>query len=139
MQLKHTFVALAAAGLLSTQAYASEAQIEAAIPSAQPVAAFTDADMQALFGQEDAQKPIQLAALSPQEMKETEGAALWFAPVVFHVGRYAAVRIAHHSAHHTFGSLGRLPHIQFNVWRPGVSGSGGAFRIPLPNTPFFRP
>jgi hypothetical protein len=67
-------LALAAAGLLSTQAYASEAQIEAAIQPAQPDAAFTDADLSALFGQ-NARKPIQSAALSPQEMKETEGAA----------------------------------------------------------------
>jgi hypothetical protein len=72
MQLKHTFVALAAAGLLSTQAYAGEAQIEAAIPPAQPAAAFTEIDMQALFGQDA--EPMQLAALSPQEMRETEGA-----------------------------------------------------------------
>ncbi len=137
MQLKHAVIALAAAGVLSTQAYAAEAQAEAVLQPAQPVAAFTEADMQALF--DNAGQPMQLAALSQQEMRETEGAALWFAPIVFHAGRYAAVRIAHHSAHHTFGSLGRLPHIQFNVWRPGVSGSGGAFRIPLPNTPFFRP
>ncbi len=137
MQLKHSVLALAAAGMLSAQVYASEMQVEAALQPAQPVAAFTDADIGALFEASD--QPMQLAALSGQEMKETDGAALWFAPIVFHAGRYAAVRIAHHSAHHTFGSLGRLPHIQFNAWRPGVSGSGGAFRIPLPNTPFFRP
>jgi len=137
MQLKHTVVALAAAGMLSVQAHAGEMQVEAAIQPAQTVAAFTDADLQALFEASD--KPMQLAALSQQEMRETEGAALWFAPVVFHLGRIAAVKIAHHGAHHTFGSLGRLPHIQINAWRPGVPGSGGVFRIPLPNTPFFRP
>ncbi|MBS3934904.1 MAG: hypothetical protein KGZ43_01920 [Sulfuritalea sp.] len=135
-QFKHAALALAMAGLLSAQAQASEAQVQK-LQAAQPVAAFSQTDIDALFEQAD--KPMQLAALSQQEMKETDGAALWFAPIVFHAGRYAAVRIAHHSAHHTFGSLGRLPHIQFNAWRPGVSGSGGAFRIPLPNTPFFRP
>ena len=36
MQLKHTVVALAAAGLLSVQAHAGEMQVEAAIQPAQP-------------------------------------------------------------------------------------------------------
>lgn len=81
MQLKHVVVALAVAGMLSTQAYASEAQVEAAIQPAQAVAAFTDADLQALFEASD--KPMQLAALSQKEMKETEGA--WW-PVVYRVG-----------------------------------------------------
>jgi len=49
MQLKHTVVALAAAGMLSVQAHAGEMQVEAAIQPAQTVAAFTDADLQALF------------------------------------------------------------------------------------------
>jgi hypothetical protein len=102
-----------------------------------PPEPFSAADMQALFV--PGHEPLRVAVLSPQEMEETKGAFLWFAPIVLHAGRFAAVRIAHHSAHHSFGSLGRLPHIQFNAWRPGVSGSGGAFRIPLPNTPFFRP
>jgi len=76
MQLKHTVVALAAAGLLSVQAHAGEMQVEAAIQPAQTVAAFTDADLQALFEASD--KPMQLAALSQQEMRETEGALLPF-------------------------------------------------------------
>jgi hypothetical protein len=78
MQLKHAVLALAAAGMLSTQAYATEAQVEAAIQPTQP-AAFTEADMAALF--DNAHQPMQLAALSDQEMKETEG-AWWFAPVI---------------------------------------------------------
>jgi RHS repeat-associated protein len=41
-------------------------------------------------------------------------------------------RVAIHGAHHTFGPLGRLAHLQLNWWRVGVKGSGGAFRIPLP-------
>jgi len=41
-------------------------------------------------------------------------------------------RVAIHGAHHTFGPLGRLAHLQLNWWRAGVKGSGGAFRIPLP-------
>jgi hypothetical protein len=43
-----------------------------------------------------------------------------------------ATRVMIHGPHHTFGSLGRLPHFQLNWWRPGVSGSGGAFRVPFP-------
>jgi len=74
MQLKQTVLTLALVGLFATQAHASEMQAEAAVQSAQPVAAFTDADMQALFGASD--KPMQLAALSQQEMVETEGAWL---------------------------------------------------------------
>jgi RHS repeat-associated protein len=42
------------------------------------------------------------------------------------------VRLAIHGPHHTFGRFGRLPHIQLNIWRKGVKGSGRAFRIPLP-------
>ena len=42
------------------------------------------------------------------------------------------IRIAIHDAHHTFGSFGKLPHIQINVWQTGVPGSGWGLRIPLP-------
>jgi len=78
MQLKHTVIALAAAGMLSTQAYASEMQVDAALQPGETVAAFTDADIQAMFEQEAGQ-PMQLAALSQQEMRETEGAWMNFA------------------------------------------------------------
>lgn len=132
--LKTTLLASALSISMAMPVFANEVPVAASIAIPAP---FTAAETQSLFEQ-DAQT-MQLAALSQTEMKETEGAVIWFAPVVFHFGRIAVVRIAHHSAHHTFGSLGRLPHIQFNTWRPGVSGSGGAFRIPLPNTPFFRP
>jgi hypothetical protein len=40
-------------------------------------------------------------------------------------------KIGIHGAHHTFGQLGRLPHLQLNWWRVGVKGSGRAFRIPF--------
>ncbi len=70
-KLKQTGIALIVAGLLSANAYAGEAAVEQV--TAQPVAAFTDVDLNALFGQE-AGKPMQLAALSGQEMRETEGA-----------------------------------------------------------------
>jgi RHS repeat-associated protein len=41
-------------------------------------------------------------------------------------------KLAVHTAHHQFGSLGRLSHLQANVWKMGVKGSGKVFRIPLP-------
>jgi len=84
MQLKHTVVALAAAGLLSVQAHAGEMPVEAAIQPAQTAAAFTDADLQALFEASD--KPMQLAALSGQEMRETEGA--WLPIVGFGIAMF---------------------------------------------------
>jgi hypothetical protein len=81
---------------------------------------------------------MQIAALSSLEMSETEGAVLWFKPVVIKFGPHA-MRIAHHAAHHAFWGR-KLPHLQVNTWRQGVPGSGKTlFRIPLPNTGFFRP
>jgi hypothetical protein len=92
MQLKHAILALAAAGMLSGQAYAAETQVAAV--GAQPVADFSQADLQALFEQDA--KPMQLAALSEQEMRETEGAVIWFAPVAFAGFRYALTGFTRH-------------------------------------------
>ena len=51
-----------------------------------------------------------------------------------------STRLAAHGSHHSFGPLGRLPHVQLNWWRAGVKGSGGAVRIPVPpRTPGFPP
>ncbi len=83
MKVKKALVVLVAAGMLSAQAYATEAQVEAAIPPAQTAAVFTDADFQALF--EPTDQPMQLAALSEQEMRETEG-AWWLMPILGGVG-----------------------------------------------------
>lgn len=49
-----------------------------------------------------------------------------------------ALKVATHAAHHRFGSLGRLPHLQVNTWRVGVKGSGSALRLPLGATLFLR-
>jgi hypothetical protein len=81
MRLKQLGVTLALAGMLSTQAYAHEAATEAAPLAAAaaqeaPANVLTQDDLVALFGAEEAQKPVQLAVLSEQEMRETEG-ALW--------------------------------------------------------------
>jgi hypothetical protein len=67
--------------MLSGQAYAAEAQVEGI--GAQPVAAFAETDLQALFEQDA--KPMQLAALSEQEMRETDG-ALIFMPFLIGAG-----------------------------------------------------
>lgn len=81
LKFRQAALALAAAVLLSGQVHAGEAQVETL--ATQPVAAFTEADVQALFVQ-DAQ-PMQLAVLSQQEMMETEG-AFWPAVVLWTAG-----------------------------------------------------
>ncbi|WP_449191552.1 hypothetical protein [Thauera sp.] len=73
-QFKHAAVALAMVGMLSAQANASEAQVQN-LQAAQPIAAFSQTDIDAMF--EQAGQPMQLAALSQQEMRETEGAWVW--------------------------------------------------------------
>lgn len=77
-KFKHAALGLAAAGLLSAQAHAGEAQVQSL--QAMPVAPFSQSDISGMFDQ--AGQSMQLAALSGQEMKETEGAFFWFAPVV---------------------------------------------------------
>ena len=42
-----------------------------------------------------------------------------------------AGKIGAHGAHHRFGDLGRVPHMQLNLWRVGVKGSGISYRLPL--------
>lgn len=42
-------------------------------------------------------------------------------------------KIALHDAHHTFGSFGKLSHIQINYWKiGGTRATAGAIRFPLP-------
>ncbi|RKW17330.1 MAG: hypothetical protein D8H94_04220 [Cardiobacterium sp.] len=82
-----TIVALSAAGLLSTQAYAAEAGIKAA-SNPQKLSAFSQDDINGMF--ETSGKPMKLAALSQKEMKETEGAWLWLAaPIAIGLGTAA--------------------------------------------------
>jgi hypothetical protein len=47
-------------------------------------------------------------------------------------------KFAIHGAHHTFGSLGKLSHLQLNLWRRGVKGSSWVRRIPLPSRRNFK-
>ncbi len=70
MKFKSTLFAGLLAASLVAPAFANEETVAAPLPQ------FTAADAQMLFDQDAA--PMQLAALSQQEMKETEGAWIWF-------------------------------------------------------------
>ncbi len=76
MTLKSTLFAGVLAARLAAPAFANDA------PVAAPPPQFSAADTQILFEQDA--KPMQLAALSPQEMKATEGA--WGFASVFGAG-----------------------------------------------------
>lgn len=67
--LKQSLLASILSASLAIPAFANDA------PVATPLLQFTAADTQMLFEQDA--KPMQLAALSQQEMKETEGAFIW--------------------------------------------------------------
>ena len=68
-----TIIALSAAGMFSTQAFAAEAGVKVSMTPQTP-GAFSQNDINGMF--ETTGKPMQLAALSKKEMKETEG-AIW--------------------------------------------------------------
>jgi hypothetical protein len=72
MSIKKWLLALVVSANFMTVAYAGNE------PSSmeQPNVTFTTADVQKVFEQND-QKSFQVAALSQQEMKETEGAWFW--------------------------------------------------------------
>jgi hypothetical protein len=67
----------------------------------------------------------------------SDPAALIFKPTLRRLSAEAAVgfwagKLAAQPAHHCFGAWGRLPHLQVNIWRIGVKGSGSAMRLPMP-------
>jgi hypothetical protein len=68
-KFKHAALALGAASLMVVQAQATEVQAQS--PQPMPVATFSQADINTMF--EQAGQPMQLAALSGQEMKDTGG------------------------------------------------------------------
>lgn len=70
MKLKSTLFAGVLAASLAVPAFANDA-----VPSVDALPQFTAADTQMLFEQDA--MPMQLAALSPQEMRETEGSFIW--------------------------------------------------------------
>jgi hypothetical protein len=148
MQLKQLGVTLALAGMLSTQAYAHEAAVSEAAPlaaaavQAAPANVLTHDDLVALFGAQEAQKPLQLALLSEQEMRETEGA---FLPFVIGAGiglvTYAAP-LAYSAARNTWSGNGTFTSNFRNSWdtrqaifSSGVGAlSGGVANIALRST-----
>lgn len=45
-------------------------------------------------------------------------------------------KVMHHGPHHNFNFIGKQPHIQLNIWKEGVKGSGKTiFRVPIPIRP----
>lgn len=42
------------------------------------------------------------------------------------------IRVGIHGPHHPFLVIGKAPHIQVNIWKPGVPGSGRVVRVPIP-------
>ena len=69
--IKRMALVLATVGMVSTQAYAGESAVKTT-PLSPQLSAFSQDDINSMF--EASGKPMQLAALSKQEMKDTEGA-----------------------------------------------------------------
>lgn len=107
--MKHAALALAAAGLLSAQAHAGEAQVQSL--QAMPVAAFSQSDVNAMF--EQAGQSMEIAALSAVEMKETEGA---WAPLVVWGFRFATSPAVHRQVLTTFNSSAFMPLAHVSHW-----------------------
>jgi hypothetical protein len=122
-KFKHAALALAAASLMAVQAHATEVQAQS--PQAMPVATFSQADINTMFDQ--AGQPMQLAALSGQEMKDTEG-AWWFVPVAAWAFGGAAVGGVQH-VWRTGSTSG--------LWRGiGAGATGGLYASPFGRTVF---
>ncbi|MCL2644735.1 MAG: hypothetical protein FWD51_04660 [Betaproteobacteria bacterium] len=84
MKMKSIVLAAALSVSFATTAFAGEAQQLSSLQTAPAAVAqqtFDAADMQQLFGQES--RSMQLATLSQQEMRETEG-AFWPLPVLLY-------------------------------------------------------
>ena len=109
---KQAAVVIATVGMVSMQAHAGETAVKSAT-SIQPMAAFSQNDINGLFDQAD--KPIQLAALSKQEMKDTEGAFAWFAPLLPYIPA-ASVALVHYAPRMGV-VIDRIRHGNGN-WRP---------------------
>lgn len=68
-----TIIVLSAAGMISTQTFAAEAGVKTT-PAPQKLSSFSQDDINGMFEMKG--KPMQMAELSGQEMKETKGAIL---------------------------------------------------------------
>lgn len=127
-KFKHAALALAAASLMAVQAHAIEVQAQS--PHAVPVATFSQADINTMF--EQAGQPMQLAALSGQEMKDTEG-AWWFAASLVG-GGFGSASYIWSTPNWTWGGVGRSfgAGATGGLWGVtpvhwGIRAAGGAF------------
>jgi hypothetical protein len=120
-KFKHAALAMAAASLMAGQVQATEVQAQS--PQAVPVATFSQADISTMF--EQAGMPMQLAALSGQEMNETEGAVIWFAPVAWAGARYALTGFTRHGINQVISrnAVGVSNQAILNTLRNPLSGS----------------
>lgn len=74
-----------------------------------------------------------LAAVLSRHPRDPQAIVLrlrWFGVHECDTGLWAG-KLGAHGAHHRFGDLGHLPHLQLNIWRVGVKGSGVSVRLPL--------
>ena len=102
MKMKSAFFAVFLAASLVVPALAGNA------PTVESMPEFSAADTQMLFEQDA--MPMQLAALSDKEMRETEGALMWFVPIV------------------GWSAFGGATGVVVNRWQTGSwDGSGPAF------------
>ncbi len=91
-----------------------------------------DAYQCGVFGQSANEDPITKygtrAAIGVGTTAGTLAGGLLGANICFGV----ETRVMIHTAHHTFGSLGKLPHLQINYFLKGIKNSGKALiRIPF--------
>lgn len=123
-KLKHAALVLVAASLMTAQAQASEPP--ATQVQAQSVAAFSDAEIAAMFESSGPSK--QLVALSQQEMKETEGAFMNFGTAAFGgiVGG-AGFAWGVHRGIHTWNTSRFLGNVGTGALIGGTFGAAGAF------------
>lgn len=87
MKLQYSLFAGVLTSFLALPAFANDASV-ATIPQ------LSTHDTQILFEQDA--MPMELVALTSQEMKETEGAVIWFAPVAWGGARYALTGFTRH-------------------------------------------
>jgi len=97
-KLKHAALVLVAASLITAQAQASEPP--ATQVQAQSVAAFSDAEIAAMFEPSGPSK--QLVALSQQEMKETEGAWGFWGAAIGGLGGFSGFAINNRISGHSW-------------------------------------
>ena len=123
----HLFVGILAASL-AVPALANEDVLVASVPE------FTAADTQMLFEQDA--KPMQLAALSADEMRETEGAVIWFAPIAWAGARYALTGFTRHGINQVISrnAVGVSNQAILNTLRNPLPGSRSFISGPNANT-----